>query len=69
MLAASVLVMAASAAGGSFYFTRQRQERALKFNRALGEAEGLYAEAQRDGRRSCLGGSPPGKRPTSSRGF
>ena len=48
-LTASVLVMAASAAAGAFYFTQQRQERAVKFNRALGEAEGLYTEAQRVG--------------------
>ena len=48
-LAASVFVMAASAVGVSTYFTQQQQRRATKFNQALGEAEGLYAEALRVG--------------------
>ena len=48
-LASSVLVMAASVVGVSTYFMQQQQQRAMKFNQALGEAEGLYAEALRVG--------------------
>ena len=38
-LAASVLVIAGLAGGGWTYLARQRQERAVRFNRALGETE------------------------------
>jgi len=48
-LAASVMVIAGLVSGGWAYLTRQRQERAGRFSRALGEAEALYVEARRAG--------------------
>jgi serine/threonine-protein kinase len=48
-LAGSVLLIAGLAGGGWAYLVRQWQTRAVLFNRALGEAEGAYTEAQRVG--------------------
>jgi len=48
-LAGSVLVIAGLAGGGWTFLARQRQERAVRFNRSFGEAEGAYAEASRVG--------------------
>ena len=66
--AASLLLMAASAVGSSAYLSNQQRERAGKFNRALGEAEGLYAEAVRAGDDLCAGSRPERPR-MSSRDF
>ena len=48
-LAASMLVTAGVIGGGWAYMARQHFERAALFNQSLGEAEGLYAEAERIG--------------------
>ena len=48
-LAASVLIMAPMIGGGWTYLALQRQERAAWFNRAVSQAEVLYAEARRAG--------------------
>ncbi len=48
-LAAAVLVIAGLAGGGWAYLARQRQERAARFHRALGETEALYTQARQAG--------------------
>jgi serine/threonine-protein kinase len=48
-LAASVLVIAGLTGGGWTYLAQQWQARAARFNRALGEAEGLFLEAKKAG--------------------
>jgi tetratricopeptide (TPR) repeat protein len=48
-LAASILATAGVLGGSWNYLVRQRQERAVRFDRALGEAEGAYTEAKRVG--------------------
>jgi Flp pilus assembly protein TadD len=48
-LATSVLGLVVLGAGGWTYLAQQRQEWMARLNRALGEADGLYAEAKRAG--------------------
>jgi serine/threonine-protein kinase len=48
-LAGSVLVIVGLAGGGLLYLARQRQEQFVRFNRALGQLEGIYADAKQVG--------------------
>ena len=66
-LAGSVLVIAGLAGGGWTYLARQRQERAVRFNRALGETEARVRRGEARRAMTRPDGWPRATRPTRSR--